>query len=391
MSDTNDSAKMWGGIVNRARADGRPAYYVPVRYRDGTGRTKQKWLGPYTKREDADKGRTTFKANLLKGQRPQPKGYTVGKLLDDWLSSIELELTASTFTSYSRRANKHIRPLLGSRPLTEVEPIEIEAFKAALRRRGLGPAGQSQVFQALSAARRYAVRLRKIAQSPAAFVRWPAYHAPKRPVIGEEDAAKIIEVARGSRLGLAIELILYTGLRRSEALTLRWGSVDLEAGTLMVGKSKTPAGVRLFPLPPIMVDLLKAYRPPNARPKEVVFSRQSTAGRRSRPGAPLALDSLDKAWGVIREQAGYPNLHLHDLRHGFATIAIKSGVDLVHLAELLGHKNASITASTYSHVTAEGRREAAEKVADALRRGQESRVARKLLDGVLDGAVDQRP
>ncbi len=395
MTKKSDSPRqvMQNGIARRTLSDGAVVYYAVCYYKDALGRTKQAWLGPHARERDADIERTRFKAGLLEGRRPQPKTYTVAKLLDDWLLSIEAELKPASYAGYKRRVVNHIEPLLGRKPLVELEPADIERFKAELRQRGLGPAGQAQAFQAFSAALKYGVRMRKLAQSPAAFVHWPAYKPAKRPVINAEDAAAIIEATHGARLGLAVELILYTGLRRKETLWLRWRDLDLDTGSLQVGDSKTPSGVRLLPLPPAICELLKAHRPDTAAPSAFVFTRTAGSGRRpADPNGPLSLDGLDRAWQRIREKAGFPELHLHDLRHAFSTIALRAGVDLVHLAELLGHKDASITARVYSHVTAEGRREAADKVAEALRRGQESRVARKLLAGVsLDGPLDGPP
>ena len=134
----------------------------------------------------------------------------------------------------------------------------------------------------------------------------------------------------------AIRMLMYTGCRLSEILTLKWEDVFIEQGYLHLKDSKT--GEKTIPL--------------NESAKNILINLDRKAGNPyifvgEKPGT--CLTTLKTAWKKIRYLANIEDVRLHDLRHTFASLAIKQGIDLYTVSKLLGHKNIRTT-TRYAHL-----------------------------------------
>ena len=138
----------------------------------------------------------------------------------------------------------------------------------------------------------------------------------------------------------AIRMIMYTGCRMNEILTLRWKDVYLEERYIHLVDSKT--GERFVPL--------------NTSAKKVLDRMEKKAGNPyifcgGREGNHHVVN-IEKAWQKIRNKANLNDVRIHDLRHSFASFALKQGLDLYQIAKLLGHKNIRTT-TRYAHLARE--------------------------------------
>jgi len=147
----------------------------------------------------------------------------------------------------------------------------------------------------------------------------------------------------------AIRLLMYTGCRESEVLNLKWESVHLEDRYIYLPDTKVGESAR--PLNQKAVDLLTALHPKEGNPY-VFYGKIS--------GKPLA--EIKTAWRNILKRAGIKDFRIHDLRHSFASFALKQGVDLYTVSKLLGHKNIATT-TRYAHLELEHLKKATNKVA----------------------------
>lgn len=138
-------------------------------------------------------------------------------------------------------------------------------------------------------------------------------------------------------IAAAIRLLLLTGARVGEILTLTWSSVDLERNLLLLPDSKT--GQKVIRLNAQAATVLRDLPRLEANPFVIV-------GRR--PGSHLV--NLQKPWRRIRRAADLPNVRLHDLRHSFASVAAASKGSLPMIGRLLGHAHTRTTAR-YAHLT----------------------------------------
>lgn len=179
-------------------------------------------------------------------------------------------------------------------------------------------------------------------------------------------------------------LLASTGMRRGEALGLRWSDLDLENARLSVSRTlvttearragqpgmawstpKTAEGRRNVALDGATVAALKAHRArqaeeklavgPGYRDEQLVFCQLD--------GTPIHPKTLSWNFGAKIKRLGLRRIRLHDLRHSHATLALQAGLHPKVVQERLGHANIGITLDTYSHVTPAMQAEAAEKVA----------------------------
>ena len=150
----------------------------------------------------------------------------------------------------------------------------------------------------------------------------------------------------------AIRLLMLTGCRLSEIMTLRWEHVALEARELRLPDSKTGAKVVHLGKPAVAV--LRGIARAEGNPWVIT-------GRR--PGSRLA--SLHFPWGRIRKRAGLGDVRLHDLRHSFASGGLLVGEGLPMIGKLLGHSQVQTTAR-YAHLADDPVKEAADRIAGRI-------------------------
>jgi integrase len=138
----------------------------------------------------------------------------------------------------------------------------------------------------------------------------------------------------------AIQLINYTGCRKSEILTLKWEDVQLDQDCIHLKDSKN-GKQKIVPLHSLSKAVLEQMKPRTNNP--YVF-----CGRK--PGAHLT--DPKKTWSKIRKELGLEDVRMHDLRHTFASMSIKAGLGLYQVAKLLGHSNVQTT-MRYAHIERE--------------------------------------
>ena len=171
----------------------------------------------------------------------------------------------------------------------------------------------------------------------------------------------------------ALRLLMLTGCRRNEILTLRWEDVDLDAGEIRFRDAKTgarsvalsPAARKVLATLPrlrgtthVAADVLDldAHPSPAARDNPWLFTGRGAGGR---------LGNLNAQWMVVRKRAGLEDVRIHDLRHSFASRALALGESLTMIGKLLGHRQVQTTAR-YAHLARESVKTSAARVAESI-------------------------
>ena len=221
----------------------------------------------------------------------------------------------------------------------------------------------------------------RLARNPADAADPPRAAASSSPDMATwtvEQLRVFLDGVRDDRLGAAYHLLATTGMRRGEALGLRWADVDLAASRAairqtviavrhrpMLGTPKTAKGRRTVSLDEGTVAVLKAHRSRQVEERLQIGTGWTDQGLVfcQVDGGLLHLERFSRSFADRLRQLGLPKIRLHDLRHGWATMALSAGVHPKVVQERLGHANIGITLDTYSHVTAGLHEDAAEKVA----------------------------
>jgi integrase/recombinase XerC len=258
-------------------------------------------------------------------------------------------LSPATLTNY-RHALELLLDLLGSHPLSDLEPAQVRRFVAVMHSRGLAPRSLALMLSAWRGFYHWLVRHRGFSANPVLGVRAPKAPRPLPKALSVEAAQRLLDEKPGTpalvRDAAMFELLYSSGLRLGELIGLDVddGRLDLAQGEVTVtGKgSKT----RTVPVGAAARAALKAWmnsRAQLAAPGE----RALFVGGRGRRIAPTVVNSRLRAWA--RRRGLNQRVHPHVLRHSFATHVLQSSQDLRAVQELLGHASISTT-QVYTHL-----------------------------------------
>ena len=137
-----------------------------------------------------------------------------------------------------------------------------------------------------------------------------------------------------------IRMLMYTGCRMGEVLALKWEDVHIDESYVQLQDSKV--GARIVPLNEPAKKMLEKVVKQMGNPHVFCSEKKKKSH----------VINIEKAWQGIRRKAGLEDVRIHDLRHSFASFAIKQGLDLYQVAKLLGHKNIHTT-TRYAHLARE--------------------------------------
>jgi len=304
-------------------------------------------------------------------------------LRDEWLPAIRTTIRATTFANYVSHVESQIVPRLGDLRLSEIQGRTLNAFYATLlvdgRVDGKGPLATSSVRRihaALHKALKDAVRWGFLSENPADSADPPKLRAEgphEMATWSAEQLRSFLAFVRLDALYPLWFLLATTGMRRGEALGLRWCDVDLGAGQVAVRQSvvavgsetqlstpKTSRSRRVIAIDRRTIEVLTELRSrcPKAQPADLIFG--------SCLRADFTPSAVTKRFRVLAEASGLPRIRLHDLRHTHATLALQAGVHPKIVSERLGHSTVSLTLDVYSHAVPHMQKDAAEQIARVM-------------------------
>lgn len=369
-----------GGVYRRA-GDGRWVASVDLGY-DGSGRRRRKVLYGATRREVVAKLRDA-QQRVEVGDPATDSRTMVGPFLTAWIEHAlpAASLKVTTQENYATITRAHLIPTLGHLRLDRLAPSHVEQLLVAKREAGLSGSTVRLVYTVLRRALDHAVRDGLVRRNVAAAITRPTVAHRDAAVLSPAQAQALLEAARGDRLYALYAVAMAAGLRRGEALALRWSDVDLDVGTLRVVRTvtRTSAGLtftepksarsrRTIPLPAALVAELRGHRTRQVTERLAAGSvwREHGLVFPSVTGTPLDPRNALRAFTTVAGRAGLAGVGLHTLRHTCASLLLAQGVHPRVVMETLGHSGISITMDTYSHVMPQQQREAADRMQAAL-------------------------
>jgi integrase len=319
---------------------------------------------------------------------------TLGEYLPVWVENKAKQVEANTAAGYWRHAGHIVRCQAATVLLDQLTPLHLEGLYDELGARPggkgkpLSPASIRHCHALLQNALNDAVRHRRIEANPALHAKPPKGQSPRVEVPGPELVTALVDdLATHSpdlvELALAI---IATGLRRSEALGLRWQDIDWRGQRITIrqaviehaGKwsirqgTKSIAGQRTIGIAPAVVDALRRQQAKVAEWRLAIgrFWRDHDLVFPAVDGTPRAPASVTKAFTRAAKRVGWPprSSPVHSLRHAAASHALAAGVDLAAISKRLGHSSPAVTARIYLSADAERDRLAADVMAGMLQK-----------------------
>lgn len=361
---------------------------------------------------------------------PPGRVPTVAEWMRTWLDTIAPRTAQPSTVNeiYRPKVERWIIPMLGRHRLDRLLPEHLDEFYTACAAAGLSTKSVLLLHQIITRALKMALRREKVQRNVATLIDAPTHRDAEIEPLSEAEARALLDSARSLRNGARWSVALALGLRQNEALGMRWGCIDLKAGTVRVFQIKrsryrhgctNPAACGAehhrrpcknpctrhsrCPAPCAKGCTLHARFCPQRSGGDWAFT-QPKSGKARTVVIPLPLLTLlidarrlqeqektatgtdwtewdlcfpdadgnpqeprdDWAqWKELCKKAGVREARLHDARHTAATLLLEQGVDIRVVQEILGHSTLAVT-KKYTHVTHRLARDAADRMARAL-------------------------
>lgn len=346
------------------------------------------------------------------------RAWTVEQWLTHWVENIAAtSVRPTTMVGYRASVYKHLIPGVGAHRLDKLQPEHLETlYEHMVAKKGLKPATAHLAHRTVRVALNEAMRRGRIVQNPATVAKPPRVEEDEIVPFTIQEARRLFEAASMTRNGARFVVALALGLRRGEALGLRWSDVDVvwehgcptdsecrrtqreiecsqregsgtltirraiqqrvwkhgcppdapcgrgcgaycpqrHSGGVVVAEVKSRAGRRIVGLPHPVIEALEAHRVRQAAERELAGDLWDDADWvfTTRLGRPVHPTEDHRAWKSLLTLAGVRDARLHDARHTAATMLLVLKVPLPAVMEIMGWSDASI-AKRYMHVSRE--------------------------------------
>ncbi len=353
------------------RPRGKNSWAVIVRIPDPiTGKSKPKWHTVRGSEKDAEKELTKILREIDTNTYIEPKKTTMTDYLRKWLKRQERNLAPNTLRGYKTNLEKHVIPYIGEVPLTKVKPAHIDdLFNETLASTDLSNKTLLYVFRTLHKALGDAVRREEIFRNPAANVERPKPGEVEIRVLkSSEEIVELVQALGNSILLLPSMVMLSTGLRRGEALGLRWSDLDFEKRIMRVCKQlqlnpwkkklelarvKTKSSKRPLQISKLTIQLIKIREIEQKEERRLVgsgWNNKDDLVFTWPDGSKINPSWFTKEFHNKVRNTPLGKLTPHGLRHSLATLLLANNQNMKLVQEQLRHSNITITSDTYSHL-----------------------------------------
>jgi integrase len=379
---------MAGHLQERGPKTWRLSVYVARDSRTGRKRYAQRTV--HGSKREAERALARLVTEVEEGRHSASAAGTFGNLLDRWLETKAQSVDPATISNYRWVTEKYVRPGLGRARLASLKAVDIDSFYVRLaeqpgeRGKMLSPRTiricHVVIRQALDQARKWGL----ITRNPALDASPPRsrHHEIHPPSVDQVLTLLTAAKAYDEDFATYLRVLAATGCRRSEALALRWNSIDWKKSELAIAHSLTMVNssivekdtkthqARRLVLDSGTVLVLKSH-------KERVKARASGCGIELNDDAfvftseadgsvPWRPDVATNRFGRLCKSVGISGVRLHDLRHYVATNLGAGGTPIATISARLGHRDRATTLNIYQHALPAQDHQAAEMLGALL-------------------------
>jgi integrase len=364
-------------------------FQMVVRVPDINGNQKQK--SKSTKIKAKGKNQRETRSNKQKADRmlaewldtlSRAESYGADKDLiasiEDWLAMKKKQLRADSYEAYLCNYKGHIKPYFEPKHLTlgDVTPRVILQYVRSKEDRGQSRSSIRKHLVILNGVFKEAVAMGELTYNPCANITVKNNRDEHFEGTACDIATvkKLLEVVKGDPIEPAVYLGLFLGLRRSEAVGLRWKDVDMENGIVHIRntvvrfstiseleKTKSRASKRDLFMPKALKEYLQTVWDRQEEERKLTGRTFSDTEHICQwaDGTVFQPDYVSQRFAKILKKNSLPHIRFHDLRHTAGSLLVNGGHTIKQVQEFLGHEKASTTLDIYTHVSMEGKKDTA--------------------------------
>ena len=351
-------------------------YYAVLSYTDAFGKRRTKWVSTgLPVRGNKKKAEALLMEERKKFQTAEPVtgGVLFADYIEQWLEVAKPTIAVATYASYCSMVKRVIAPYFRERRITlqGLTPKDIQDFYLE-KLKTVSASSVIHYHANIHRALKHAVKLDLIPTNPADKVDRPKKDRFIGSFYDAEEVNKLFEVSKGTKLEFPILFGAFYGLRRSEALGLKWDAIDFENDSITIrhtvtsvtldGKvqlvaadtTKTKSSLRTLPLVPFVKErllVLKKEQENNRRLCGRSYHKQY-AGYVciNEMGDLIKPHYVTEQFPKLLDANGLRRIRFHDLRHSCASLMLANGVPMKQIQDWLGHSDFSTTANIYAHL-----------------------------------------
>lgn len=369
-------------------------YYAVLNYTDADGKRRTKWLSTGLPVKGNKKRAEAFLMEARVNFVPEEpvrleEDMLFADYMEKWLEIVKCSVAVATYASYSNTVKKHVAPYFRKKEITLKNLTAMDIQEFYLRELKRVSANTVIHYHAnIHKALKYAVKMDLIEVNPADKVERPKKNRFVGSFYDANEIKTLFEVSKGTKLEMPILLAAFYGLRRSEAVGLKWSAIDFEQDTICVrhtvtscsvdGKkitvaadtTKTKSSMRTLPLVPFMKERLLELK------KEQAENRRLCGRCYNKKyldyvcvdqiGELLSPNYVTAAFPKLLKANGLRHIRFHDLRHSCASLLLANGVPMKQIQEWMGHSDFSTTANIYAHLDYSSKLVSAEAMLNGL-------------------------
>jgi integrase len=356
-----------------------------------TGKRKQQWVSVKGTKKDAEKRLAELLHQLDTGSFMKPGKTTVADFLQRWLQDYcKPNLSPRGYERYESVSRVHLIPALGHVPLTALKPEHLQRLYTAKLNSGLAARTVRYQHVILHKTLETAMKWGLVARNVADGVDVPRARRTEIQTWDEGEVACFLEAAKGSPYYALFYTNLFTGMRRSELLALRWQDIDflysqvsvsrglhhLVDGSYVFTQPKSVKSRRTISLTPSTSLLLQEHKAKKEFDHRMlgILSQDSDLVFSTPDGKPLRPNTVSRAWASLAARCGVKVISFHAGRHTHASLLLRQNVHPKIVQERLGHSSIAVTLDTYSHVAPGLQEAAAQKFDDIIKLGHNNAV-----------------
>lgn len=380
-------------------------WYAVINLYDANGKRKEKWQSLDLASGKGSKREADFRLHQLlekynsddiylqnnmshaEKERSRVANMQVIDYLPKWLESHKPNISTLTYTGYKTMIESRMIPYfktLGDLKVKDITGDEINDYYYHIRELGLKGTSAQRHHSLLHLAFKSAVKRRVIPTNPVDQADRPKATQYIGKYYNAAELKELLDKAENDPIYIVIILAAYFGLRRSEALGLKWSAVDFDNKTVSISHKviktddgivgmdvmKTKSSYRTLPLIPQVEDALL-----KEKAKQEEMQRIMRRGYCKKYTDYICVDAIGEIikpdyvtnhFKILLRDNGLKQIRFHDLRHSCASLLLANGVRMKMIQDWLGHSDMGTTANIYSHIDSESKKASAIAIGSAL-------------------------